>query len=253
MLALVETSCSFPDTTARTLTPGGPTEPTAEASAPSVTGFAFPNEPLSGRSTTQTPTPVEDSATTTPSAGAPGGGLTTTVMPSTSCVLGGGCTCRPAASGSPASSNRPSTLADRVWTSTARPPTTSVTSFAHAPLTIEIEETTPSTTIDACSARRCRSRRTRVGRTTHPPSRRGGPSGEAARPFTGVAPERCLRSHGGPPYRTLNVYCNLETERTFAQVTAPPGDPEKLVPHCSRSLRRGVRAVRPALRPARRA
>ena len=75
MSALVETSCTFPDTTARTVTPEGPT-PAAEAEACPVPEFAFPNEPVPGRSTTQTPTPVEVTATEKPFAGTPGGGLT---------------------------------------------------------------------------------------------------------------------------------------------------------------------------------
>ena len=87
--ALVETSWTFPATTARTVTTEGPT-PAAEAEASSVAGTAFPNGPASGRSTTQTPTPVEDTAIANPSAGTPGGGLTTTVMPSASVVPGGG-------------------------------------------------------------------------------------------------------------------------------------------------------------------
>ena len=73
--ALVETSCTFPVTTARTVTPEGPTS-AAEAEASSVPGFAFPNEPVPGRSTTQTPTPVEVTAAENPLAGTPGGGLT---------------------------------------------------------------------------------------------------------------------------------------------------------------------------------
>ena len=87
--AFVDTSCTFPDTTARTVTPEGPT-PAAKVEASSVAGSAFPNGPASGRSTTQTPTPAGDTAASNPSAGTPGGGLTTTVMPSASVVLAGG-------------------------------------------------------------------------------------------------------------------------------------------------------------------
>src|SRR5262245_25162003 len=73
--ALVETSCTFPITTARTVTPEGPTA-SAEAEACPVSEFAFPNEPVPGRSTTQTPTPVEETDAENPRAGTPGGGLT---------------------------------------------------------------------------------------------------------------------------------------------------------------------------------
>jgi hypothetical protein len=73
--ALVETSCTFPVTTARTVTPEGPTA-AAEVEASRDPEFAFPNEPVPGRSTTQTPTPVEVTDAENPFAGTPGGGLT---------------------------------------------------------------------------------------------------------------------------------------------------------------------------------
>ena len=88
-LAAVWLNQHAPATTARTVTSEGPT-PTAKVEASSVAGSAFPNGPAPGRSTTQTPTPVEETAAWNPSAGTHGGGLTTTVMPYANVVARGG-------------------------------------------------------------------------------------------------------------------------------------------------------------------
>src|SRR5947207_395332 len=80
VLAFVETSCTFPDTTARTETDGVPTA-SIDAAWPSG-GAAFPNSPSPDCSTTQTPTPWGPTAAANDAAGIPGGWLTMTVIAS---------------------------------------------------------------------------------------------------------------------------------------------------------------------------
>ena len=59
----------------------------------------------------------------------PGAGLTTTVMPSASCVVGGGTTETCPASAMPSSTNRSRTLDEVVWMACGRPSTTRVMCF----------------------------------------------------------------------------------------------------------------------------
>ena len=195
VLAFVETSCTFPDTTARTDTDGVPTASIA-AAWPSG-GAAFPNSPPPGCSTTQTPTPWGPTAAVNASAGIPGGWLTMTVMPSARAVPGGGCTCNPSVSGTPSDRRRSPTFDEVVRTDCGVPATTSVTFLCHASESAVPTSSVPVARTATWSARWMRSRLSREGRTTLPPIARGGPLGEAARWKT-PGPGGSLRSHECP-------------------------------------------------------
>ena len=185
----------------------------AEASSSSA-GFAFATSPLPGRSTTQTPTPVEvDRRRRTASAGSarrrthhrrscrrralspaavgPATRSTAARLDRTADPRRSSIACAPRAS-----ARRP--RASRPWPMRPTRP---------SPTARRRPRRSPTAAHDEAAAAV-----TRVGRTNLPPSDRGGLRGKRLCEMAG--PEG-LRSHGRPPYRTLNPHCNLESERPF--------------------------------------
>ena len=92
---------------------------------------------------------------------------------------------------------RSPTFVEVVRTDCGVPATTSVTSLCHASESAVPTSSVPVERTATCSARWMRSRLSREGRTTLPPIARGGPLGEAAR-WKHAGPGGSLRSHECP-------------------------------------------------------
>ena len=178
---------------------------TAEAEASASSAAILAAGPLLAPSTVQTPTSVGTWLTAmfcNPNvepepelaSGAPGAGLTTTVMPSAIAVANGGTTRSLPSRVMPSLSRSSRTFAEFVLTDSACPPTTNVTCVREAMNHVAPTSVMLTANVVAWIARWIRNLRTRVGRTANlPPLVRGRLRGEA------TWPDRSHHVHGPRP------------------------------------------------------